>query len=163
MKYLCLIYSDEAAFDRTPKHVVDEALLRPVYVPLLGGFQVNEEDVVAQARAKGKELAAVLPAGAREVSQYLRRNKSIEFTHGDAITFITRQGGTVQVLPGTYTLRIGQDDASDLDAGPQRRGSANAVARAPASPDFAELFCRFGETAAVSSWLHRSLSATPRS
>jgi hypothetical protein len=26
MKYLCLIYSDENAFDRTPQHVVDEML-----------------------------------------------------------------------------------------------------------------------------------------
>lgn len=26
MKYLCLIYSDEIAFDRTPQHVLDEML-----------------------------------------------------------------------------------------------------------------------------------------
>ena len=42
----------------------------------------------------------ILPAGSREVSQYLRRNKPLEFTHGDAITFITRTGGSLRVHVG---------------------------------------------------------------
>jgi cytoskeleton protein RodZ len=42
----------------------------------------------------------VLPAGARESSRYLRRGKSMEFSHDDAITFITRQGGAIRVFVG---------------------------------------------------------------
>ena len=42
----------------------------------------------------------VLPAGARESSRYLRLDKPMEFKHDEAITFITRTGGTVRVLAG---------------------------------------------------------------
>ncbi|HLT48162.1 MAG TPA: universal stress protein [Rubricoccaceae bacterium] len=41
-------------------HVVDEVLLRPVYVPLLGGFQVDEAEVTARAEAQLKALADAL-------------------------------------------------------------------------------------------------------
>lgn len=46
----------------------------------------------------------VLPAGSREVSQYLRVNRPLEFTHDDAITFITRQGRTVRVKVNDSTF-----------------------------------------------------------
>ncbi len=46
----------------------------------------------------------VLPAGDREVSMYLRRNRPQEFVHADAITFITRQGGTVRVFLGDSSV-----------------------------------------------------------
>jgi transcriptional regulator with XRE-family HTH domain len=40
----------------------------------------------------------ILPAGERERSMFLRRNKPLELNHDDAITFITRQGGTVRLF-----------------------------------------------------------------
>ncbi len=40
----------------------------------------------------------VLPAGQREVSDYLSSTRPMEFTHTDAITFITRQSRSVRVL-----------------------------------------------------------------
>jgi cytoskeletal protein RodZ len=42
----------------------------------------------------------VLPAGARESSRYLRLDRPVDFNHDDAITFITRKGGTVRVIAG---------------------------------------------------------------
>jgi len=42
----------------------------------------------------------VLPAGARESSRYLRLEKPVDYTHHDAITFITRKGGIVRVTTG---------------------------------------------------------------
>jgi hypothetical protein len=46
----------------------------------------------------------VLPAGEREISQYLRTNRALEFTHGDAITFITRSSRTVRVFVGDTSI-----------------------------------------------------------
>jgi len=42
----------------------------------------------------------VLPAGSRESSRYLRLDKPVDFNHDDAITFITRKGGSVRVISG---------------------------------------------------------------
>jgi cytoskeletal protein RodZ len=46
----------------------------------------------------------VLPAGDRELSIYLRRNKPREFRHRDALTFITRQAGAVRVFLGDSSI-----------------------------------------------------------
>lgn len=46
----------------------------------------------------------ILPAGRREVSDYLSATRPMEFTHSDAITFITRQGRTVRVLLDDTTI-----------------------------------------------------------
>jgi hypothetical protein len=46
----------------------------------------------------------VLPAGDREVSVFLRRNRPQDFQHEDAITFITRQGGAVRVFLGDTSV-----------------------------------------------------------
>jgi cytoskeletal protein RodZ len=40
----------------------------------------------------------ILPAGDPERSLFLRRNKPLELKHDDAITFITRRGGTVRLF-----------------------------------------------------------------
>jgi cytoskeletal protein RodZ len=42
----------------------------------------------------------ILPAGKRESSRYLLKGKPQEWTHSDAITFITRQSETVEVFTG---------------------------------------------------------------
>ncbi|MDX1420254.1 MAG: universal stress protein [Rubricoccaceae bacterium] len=44
-------------------HVVDETLLRPAYVPLLGSFQVGEAEAVARAQMQLRELAQDLGDG----------------------------------------------------------------------------------------------------
>jgi nucleotide-binding universal stress UspA family protein len=41
-------------------HVVDEVLLRPVYAPLRGSFQLDREEVVAQAEAELRRFADAL-------------------------------------------------------------------------------------------------------
>jgi transcriptional regulator with XRE-family HTH domain len=46
----------------------------------------------------------ILPAGGREVSEYLRRNRPTEYVHDDAITFITRQGASVRVFLGDTSV-----------------------------------------------------------
>lgn len=46
----------------------------------------------------------ILPAGAREVSDYVRANRSMEVSHDDAITFITRQGRTLRVTVGDSSV-----------------------------------------------------------
>jgi cytoskeletal protein RodZ len=68
-----------------------------------------DEDEVRETRVRVTALAdsvwlRVLPAGSREISQYVRLNKPLEFTHDDAITFITRQGRTVRVAVNDSTF-----------------------------------------------------------
>jgi len=46
----------------------------------------------------------ILPAGAREVSEYIRMNRSLEVSHDEAITFVTRQGRSVRVTVGDTTI-----------------------------------------------------------
>jgi hypothetical protein len=77
--------------------VVDDTLSAAAPLPL------EAEDAVRETRVRVLALSdsvwlRVLPAGAREVSQYLRRNKPLDFNHDDAITFITRQGGSVRIF-----------------------------------------------------------------
>lgn len=72
-------------------------------------FEEEEEPEVRETRVRVLGLAdsvwlRVLPAGEREVSLYLRRNRPQEFTHTDAITFITRQSGTVRVFLGDSSV-----------------------------------------------------------
>jgi cytoskeletal protein RodZ len=63
------------------------------------------EDAARETRVRIEALTdsvwiRILPAGQRESSRYLRLGKSQEWTHSDAITFITRQSETVEVFIG---------------------------------------------------------------
>jgi cytoskeletal protein RodZ len=87
--------------DSLPEDSLGVADTLSVAVPPRGASV--EEDEVRETRVRVTALVdsvwlRVLPAGSREVSQYLRLNRSLEFTHDDAITFITRLGRTVRVI-----------------------------------------------------------------
>jgi hypothetical protein len=75
--------------------------------PVLEFAIVGEESHETRVRVLGLSDSVwlrVLPAGDREVSVFLRRNRPQDFQHEDAITFITRQGGAVRVFLGDTSV-----------------------------------------------------------
>lgn len=69
----------------------------------------EEEEEIRETRVRILGLSdsvwlRVLPAGEREVSQYLRTDRALTFSHSDAITFITRQSRSVRVFLGDSSI-----------------------------------------------------------
>ncbi|HEX2612188.1 MAG TPA: helix-turn-helix domain-containing protein [Fibrobacteria bacterium] len=77
--------------------------------PQPAAAETTDPEVAQETRVRVLALGdsvwlRVLPAGDRELSFYLRRNKPREFRHRDALTFITRQAGAVRVFLGDSSV-----------------------------------------------------------
>jgi transcriptional regulator with XRE-family HTH domain len=93
---------DSLSIDSTGDSAFDTSRAPAVGVP---AATAGEPEEIHETRVRVLGMGdsvwlRVLPAGSREVSMFLRRNKPRDFLHKDAITFITRQAGAVRVFLG---------------------------------------------------------------